>query len=505
MKVLFRFPLYFSISVLLELHQFVSIGIRYPYPNISVLWWLKHGVVALVLAVLYKVDGIAHTRRRLLAYFGIAVLATVLIHLDYPHTKFCGIWCGDLAPLGIPFVFLGCVLETTVFLFLAGYLQKNRTRLSPLLYGALVLVPVYYLWRPGYLEKLNKKYPVTWVFEQSYNSTSFSYMSITHPRADEVLKDFEKLAAQISRKDWLQLCTQFGFLSFNSPYFGKSHAESCHYYAAIIYRDRSLCEKMVQSHRPDCEKDVNTLQQITSQKKTGTESFHGIPVEREPVEPFIRFHSYRFAHGPNDKPFIALVNPTDQVATLDDVELMGGLTPRVIKKLSKLSLKPGEIQKISLVDQKAVLRELGFGEDFLMLTLQSQGKVIQSVHNRILMPRYKNLCLKSWNLDPWSKNPLFIELYNFSKGPVDAERTEVFVLGFNEYLTESALIAPRQSRKMDLEKIRVRLKEHVEKDRPTQILKMSLIVNVMGSGETVAATGSMDQVVDFCASPKQYQ
>ncbi|NBV50430.1 hypothetical protein EBR78_04320 [bacterium] len=503
MKILIRFPLYFSLSVLIELFQFQSIGIRAPYPVITELWVVKHGLLALMLALLYKLNAIAHFRRRLLAYFGVAILTTVGIHLDYPHTKFCGIWCGDFAPLGIPFIFLGCVLETTLLLWLCDYLQKHKSPVSKLLYGALLLIPIYVLWRPAYIERLNKKYPVTWVFDQSYTSSTSTYMSIRHFRANEVLTEFEKLAAQISEKEWTEFCSQFDFLSFNNFYFGKAHADSCYYYAAMTYRNPLYCEKMVRSHRSDCESDVKTLQQVETEKKSKAESFHGIPMQRASVKPYIQFYSYQFAPKQNDKPFVSVFNPTDQAVTLEDVELVGGLNPRVIKKVKKLMLQPGEILKIELSDQKNILKELGFGEDFRMLGLQSQGKVIHSVHNPVLMPRYKSLCVKSWNLDPWSENPLFLEVYNFSKAIVDLERTELSVFGLIEPFTESIPVPGHQSKKVELERIRSELRRYLEKKRPTEVLKMTVIFSLMGSGETLAVTGSGDQPFNFCASTKQ--
>lgn len=501
-SLLLRIPVFFGISILLESFQFQQIGISSSYPNINELWLIKHFMIALILGAFFRIEKQSELRKRIAKYFGFSFFTTLVIHLDYPGTRFCGLWCGDLQPLVIPFIFLWCLLETGIVLFSFNVVGLEMPKAKKPLYVLLILFPIYFIGRPLYLKHLDKIYPVTWLNDTSSFRGEATYRRVSYGGAENFLSEFEKLASQISKEQWTRHCARYAFFSFNNTLFGKSHADACYYYAAVSYRDPALCSNLSFRFREECETGVTFIKTVDLRKKELRVNSPSGPLLREvPFAPELSIFDFDFHHGPTDHPYLKVFNPTSNDETFPDIEILGGLEPKSILKLGSLNLKPGEVHRIDLSSKKQTLSELGFGADFLMLEIKSKGKTLQSFHNRILLNRYKALCLKSWNLNPTDKKPLYIELYNFSDTPQNAERTDIHAYGFNHFFTKSLSVPARRSQRIELEFLRNDLQAFLLKERPTEILSKSLIVTSFPGG-TMAATGNIEKVINFCASPK---
>jgi hypothetical protein len=496
-EFLVRVPLYFGASTFLEVSQYQQIGIKYPYPAVSELWVLKHLLIALLISAAFRIETISRIGKKIAAYYGLSFVVTVLIHLDYPGVRFCGYWCGDLEPLAIPFIAIRCAIQTMIVLYFTGYVQKQATRYRRAYYLFIVSLPVYFVLRPVYLKHLDKTYPVTWLYDQSTPRGSATYLSVGNYQFDEVFPEFESLAKKIDKDQWKWHCFRYGFLSFNSHLFGKAHADSCYYYAALSYRDPTLCSKLYPGFKEDCKKDLERILAVESSKM-------GRVMQVAKMEPGLSLYEADFNHGPNDKPYIKVFNATSNAGAFKNFEIFGGVDSKSILKVDQVELRPGEIHKISLVKQKPILKELGWGPLFTNLEIKADGRSLERLHNPIFLPHYKKLCLKSWNLDPYSQEELFVEFFNFSNEIQNTERIDISPYGlFSHMIKTSTEVRPHLSVKVNLEAIRADLKGHIEKQRPSTILYKSLVITQYSQSiSTLAAVEDIDKVVDFCSSPK---
>jgi hypothetical protein len=221
-----------------------------------------------------------------------------------------------------------------------------------------------------------------------------------------------------------------------------------------------------------------------------------LQIEKE-EEPMLDI--YEFANS-DDVPYIKLINPTS-FEDFPKVEIIVGRGNTSILKIENLKIRPGEIKKISLAKQIKLLRELGWPEDkFFDLGVRPEVRV----GGFSLASRFSSemgLCLKSWNLDPFSKKKLFIELVNFSNqvkyaGGLTFEAYGRFV---SDIKTDKNL-KPHQSIKIELEDLRGELKSHFENSRPEAVFYKTL--RVFGRS-LVALTQDIEKQLDFCVSPKE--
>lgn len=213
-----------TLCIVIEWVQFGFLGLFYPYPADISVWLIRNLFYGSLLYLLwFKKRQPKASPPKKSAPILVSIFLTIAIQLAYPYTPLCGPRCIGLIIFAIPFFFVVCVAITTVFLFFCQNLQSSQIN-RWLLVG--LICSIYLVVKPLQLDHLEKRYPITW------------------RSSDYPLAQVKPLSKELSEKDWVSLCKQFGFLSLGSHVFGALHSSNCFRYGAALYKNEGLCDNL---------------------------------------------------------------------------------------------------------------------------------------------------------------------------------------------------------------------------------------------------------------------